>query len=65
MKFVDLSYGEHKTDEYLKVNPFGQYPAKKEEQFNLNESIAISRYLLQSCGSSSDFNPYEDAEKVS
>ena len=64
MKVVDLSKGEHKTDEYLKVNPFGQIPAIKEGEFNLNESISISRYLLQSRGSSSDFYPYEDAQKL-
>ena len=64
MKIVDLSKGEHKTESFLKVNPRGQIPALSDGEFNLNESISISRYLIQSRASSTDFYPYEDAKKV-
>ena len=43
---------EHKTDEFLRINPAGQVPAIKEENGNdvwlLSESHAILRYLADS-----------------
>ena len=43
---VDMKNGEHKTEEYLKVNPLGQVPALVDGDFTLGESVAIAKYLL-------------------
>lgn len=43
---LDLSKGEQRTPEYLKINPFGKVPAIiEEDNFILFESSTILRYL--------------------
>ncbi|CAK7346094.1 unnamed protein product [Dovyalis caffra] len=42
---IDLSKGEHKNPEYLKIQPFGQVPAFQDESITLFESRAICRYI--------------------
>lgn len=42
---VNLGNGEHKTPEYLKLNPLGRVPAIDDNGFHLAESNAIIRYL--------------------
>lgn len=42
---LDLPKGEHKSPEYLKVNPLGKVPAIDDNGFCLFESNAICRYL--------------------
>jgi glutathione S-transferase len=42
---VDLSRGEHKTPEYLRLNPNGKIPILVEGGFHLWESHAIMQYL--------------------
>lgn len=42
---VDLSGGEHKTPEYLRLNPNGRVPLLVDGEFNLWESHAIMQYL--------------------
>jgi len=42
---LDLTKGEHKSPEYLKVNPVGKVPALEDDGFCLFESNAICRYL--------------------
>jgi glutathione S-transferase len=42
---VDLSKGEHRTPEYLRLNPNGRVPLLIDAGFNLWESHAIMQYL--------------------
>ena len=44
-KLVDLTKGEHKSEDYLAINPYGKIPALSDDGFNLSESAAIMRYL--------------------
>ena len=42
---ADLSRGEHKTPEYLRLNPNGRIPTLVDGEFHLWESHAIMQYL--------------------
>lgn len=42
---VNMAKGEHKTPQYLKIQPFGQVPAFEDESITLFESRAICRYI--------------------
>lgn len=42
---VNMAKGEHKSLEYLKIQPFGQVPAFQDESISLFESRAICRYI--------------------
>src|SRR6266496_2266119 len=42
---VDLSKGEQKSPEYLKIHPFGQVPALDDEGFIVYDSTVINEYL--------------------
>ncbi|KAF8150160.1 glutathione S-transferase [Crassisporium funariophilum] len=44
---VDLKKKEHKTPEYLKMNPFGQIPLIDDDGFVLYEQRAIGRYIAE------------------
>ncbi len=44
-KLVDLGKGEHKTPEYLALNPNGAVPTLVDGEFVLTESRAIMQYL--------------------
>ena len=44
-KFVDFSKGEHKSPEYLALNPNGAVPVLVDGDFVLTESRAIMQYL--------------------
>lgn len=44
-KRLDLFKGEHKTEEFLKINPAGKVPAIKCGKFSTGESQAIACYL--------------------
>ena len=46
-KEIELSKGEHKTPEYLAINPAGQVPAMNVDGFLLAESLAMTHYLAQ------------------
>jgi len=54
---LDLPKGEHKTPEYLAINPFGKIPAIDDDGFYLFESNAIMTYLCRKHGSA--FYPKE------
>lgn len=45
LKRLDMSKGEHKSPDYLKVHPLGALPAFEDESGSLIESCAISMYL--------------------
>lgn len=47
LKSVDLSKGEHKSDEFLELNPFGKVPAVKYGSRDLFESRSILRYVAK------------------
>lgn len=42
---VDFTKGEHKSNDYLKINPAGQVPALLDGDINVFESSVIMRYL--------------------
>lgn len=44
---VDLMNGEHKSDDFLKLNPFGQVPVLDDDGVIIHDSNAILVYLAQ------------------
>ncbi len=48
---LDLTKGEHKTPEYLAVNPLGKVPAIDDNGFYLFESNTICRYMANKVNS--------------
>ena len=44
-KLLEFSKGEHKSAEYLKLNPRGKVPTLKDGDFAIHESLAIMAYL--------------------
>ena len=47
---VDVQNKQHKTPEFLKLNPRGQMPTLTDGDFSLGESVAIQRYILNKVG---------------
>ncbi|KAJ0966920.1 hypothetical protein J5N97_023837 [Dioscorea zingiberensis] len=43
---VDMSKGQHRSPDFLKLHPFGQVPVFQDESISLFESRAICRYIL-------------------
>ncbi|MDD9817184.1 MAG: glutathione S-transferase family protein [Gammaproteobacteria bacterium] len=54
---VDLSKGEQKSPEHMRLHPAGKVPAMDDDGFALFESGAILRYLCRKSGS--DYYPAE------
>jgi glutathione S-transferase len=44
---VDLANGEHRTANYLRLNPSGKVPLLDDDGFHLSESHAITQYLAE------------------
>ena len=42
---IQLSQGEHKTPEFLRLNPYGRVPVLVDDDLVMSESIAICLYL--------------------
>ncbi|GMH04647.1 hypothetical protein Nepgr_006487 [Nepenthes gracilis] len=44
---INMSKGQHKSPDFLKMQPFGQVPAFRDESISLFESRAICRYVTE------------------
>ena len=60
-KKMNASAGEHRSGDYLDVNPFGKVPAIVTDNLNLSESGAILLYLLEVFDTKHHFSPERDA----
>ncbi|MDI9276758.1 glutathione S-transferase [Pantoea sp. EABMAA-21] len=49
---VDLANGEHKSPEFLAINPFGQVPVLEDDGVYISDSNAILVYLAKKSGRS-------------
>ena len=59
---VDLHSGQHKSPDFLKLNPNGQVPVLDDDGFILTESLAINLYLAKKVASPlSAASPQEEA----
>lgn len=47
---INLAGGEHKTPNFLKLNPLGQVPVLVDEDTVIRDSQAILVYLVRKCG---------------
>ncbi|PMD18667.1 putative glutathione S-transferase [Hyaloscypha hepaticicola] len=44
---IDFAKAEHKSEKYLKLQPFGKIPVLEDDGFNLFESRAIAKYIAK------------------
>uniref|UniRef100_A0A6B2L7T1 GST N-terminal domain-containing protein n=1 Tax=Arcella intermedia TaxID=1963864 RepID=A0A6B2L7T1_9EUKA len=61
---VNMQHGEHKSPEFLKINPLGVVPALVDGDFCLGESIAIMHYLLKRLYQEGRFVPFDLAQRA-
>ncbi len=59
-KKMNASAGEHRSGDYLDVNPFGKVPAIVTDKLTLSESGAILLYLLEVFDTKHHFSPERD-----
>jgi len=64
MKTINLLKGEHKTEEYLKINPKGQVPAIKLGDVCLAESRAIAAFLCNKYADDNHKHLYPEDPKL-
>ena len=60
--YTDMRKGEHKTSEFLAINPNGKVPAFSDGDLKLWEGNAIMCYLAQKAGS--DLWPRDDRRQI-
>ena len=63
VEYLDLFQGQHKTPEYLAINPNGMVPALTDGDLKLWESNAIIQYLADKAGDR-QLLPTEPAERA-
>ncbi|MBW8838080.1 MAG: glutathione S-transferase family protein [Burkholderia sp.] len=61
---IDLHSGQHKSPEFLKLNPNGQVPVLDDDGFILYESFAINLYLAKKYGGDSPLAPKSVQEEA-
>lgn len=61
---VDLMKGEHKGDDFLKINPEHTVPALVDKQFKLWESRAIMTYLVDTYAPGHHLYPKDNAKRA-
>ncbi len=54
---MDMANGAHKSEEFLKISPFGLVPAIEDGGYTLADSNAILTYLVQTYAKGSDWMP--------
>jgi glutathione S-transferase len=58
---VDFSVAEHKSEKYMKLQPFGKIPVLDDDGFILFESRAIAKYIAKKyAGQGTALIPAED-----
>uniref|UniRef100_A0A224YTY0 Glutathione s-transferase n=1 Tax=Rhipicephalus zambeziensis TaxID=60191 RepID=A0A224YTY0_9ACAR len=57
LRDLDLAKGEHRSEEFLKINPFHKVPTIDDNGFIVYESNAIAYYLLRKYAPESDLYP--------
>lgn len=67
LKETLLAKGDHKKEEFLKINPYGYIPAitveEENDTFHLYESVTILRYLSQRFNTPSHYYPLDDLKR--
>jgi glutathione S-transferase len=66
-KRIDLMKGEHRTPEYLAINPHGRVPALVTDQGTITENLAILGFIADSFGAAGSVprgNPFETARAM-
>lgn len=61
---VNLLKGEHKTEEFLKLNPLGKLPTLQEGDWSLGESVAIQQYILNTQEYPESFYPKDHKKRA-
>jgi glutathione S-transferase len=61
---IDLHSGQHKSPEFLKLNPNGQVPVLDDDGFILYESFAINLYLIKKYGADNPLAPVSPQEEA-
>ena len=61
---VDLPTGEHKSPDFLAINPLGQVPALKDGDVVLRDSLAILVYLARQYDRSNQWLPESASESA-
>jgi len=63
-KIVDLKSGEHKSADYLALNPLGQVPVLTDDNLVLRDSTAILMYLARKYDTSNQWLPTDPANQA-
>eukprot|EP00999_Lentomonas_sp_LEN2_P000458 NODE_1460_length_852_cov_98.286897_g1412_i0.p1 GENE.NODE_1460_length_852_cov_98.286897_g1412_i0~~NODE_1460_length_852_cov_98.286897_g1412_i0.p1 ORF type:complete len:244 (+),score=87.40 NODE_1460_length_852_cov_98.286897_g1412_i0:62-733(+) len=63
VRILDLSKGEHKSEEFLAKNPNGTVPTLEDGDLILYESMAIFRYLAHKKGAT-NFYPFDNPGQI-